>query len=190
MTSIERSKKRLSFSAPVAKPKGCGQASQGSERHCWRKPAWLFGFGCQWQPIRDSRAIVWIQCYATKRRVLDNGRFLRHRFSPKPKVIATANSLPKKNTLPKRRCPRRCKPERDNGASGVSRPNIALTTKPRPRVKNMLGDPVRYPTAPSTELIVPAFSSERTTIVTVSIGKRPTTASANARANTSIVIGP
>ena len=47
-----------------------------------------------------------------------NGRFLRHRFSPKPKVIATTNSLPQKEiTLLKRRRPRRGKPERDNGAN-------------------------------------------------------------------------
>ena len=30
-----------------------------------------------------------------------NGRFLRHRFSPKPKVIATPNSLPKRNHVAK-----------------------------------------------------------------------------------------
>ena len=33
--------------------------------------------------------------------VPDNGRFLRHRFSPKPKVIATQNSLPKRNHVAK-----------------------------------------------------------------------------------------
>ena len=110
MTSIERSKKRLSFSAPVAKPKGCGQASQGSERHCWRKPAWLFGFGCQWQPIRDSRAIVWIQCYATKRRVLDNGRFLRHPSPAEPKDVESPRIVPSDRTLSKERgCARVCR---------------------------------------------------------------------------------
>ena len=41
-------------------------------------------------------------------------------------------------TLPKRRCPRRCKPERDNGASEICKPSDAPRTKPRPCVKTML----------------------------------------------------
>ena len=31
----------------------------------------------------------------------DNGRFLRHRFSPKPTSVATSNSLPKRNHVAK-----------------------------------------------------------------------------------------
>ena len=69
-----------------------------------------------------------------------NGRFLRHRFSPKPKVIATSNQFTKK----KQACQR-------GGVRGVAnkprqrserrfKPNDAPRTKPRPCVKTMLAD--------------------------------------------------
>ena len=69
-----------------------------------------------------------------------NGRFLRHRFSPKPINVATAISLPKEHALPKRRCPRRGKPKRDNGAKERGKPIDAPRTKPWPCVKTMLYD--------------------------------------------------
>ena len=46
----------------------------------------------------------------------------------------------KDTTLPKRRCPRRCKPMNYNGAIEYRKPNDAPTTKPWPSVKNMLAD--------------------------------------------------
>ena len=49
----------------------------------------------------------------------------------------------KEKTLPKRRCPRRGKPERDNGANQFCKPNDASMTKPRPCVKPMLADAMR-----------------------------------------------
>ena len=47
----------------------------------------------------------------------------------------------KEITLPKRRCPRRCKPKRANGANESCKPNDDLKTNPRPCVKTMLCDP-------------------------------------------------
>ena len=44
----------------------------------------------------------------------------------------------KETTLPKRRCPRRCKPICDNGANRRGKPNYAPTTKPGPCVKTMV----------------------------------------------------
>ena len=44
----------------------------------------------------------------------------------------------KEITLPKRRCPRRGKPTRDNGVNEIRKPNHAPKTKPRPCVKTML----------------------------------------------------
>ena len=46
----------------------------------------------------------------------------------------------KETTLPKRRCPRRRKPTRDNGAKVRGKPYDAPTTKPWPCVKTMLCD--------------------------------------------------
>ena len=46
----------------------------------------------------------------------------------------------KETTLPKRRCPRRCKPTRDNGAKDLGKPNDTPRTKPWPCVKTMLCD--------------------------------------------------
>ena len=46
----------------------------------------------------------------------------------------------KESRLPKRRCPRRGKPARHNGANKRGKPNDAPTTKPWPCVKNMLCD--------------------------------------------------
>ena len=67
-----------------------------------------------------------------------NGRFLRHRFSPKPEVIATANSLPKRNHAAKeavsaaRQTKTRLRSER------ICKSNDAPRAKPRPCVKTML----------------------------------------------------
>jgi len=61
-----------------------------------------------------------------------NGKFLRHRFSSKPKVIATPHSLPKRNHVAK------------EAVRGVANQNAtkerAPRTKPRPCVKTMLCD--------------------------------------------------
>ena len=46
-------------------------------------------------------------------------------------------------TLPKRRCPRRCKPARDNGANEHDKPNDAPGTKPWSCVKTMLSGGLR-----------------------------------------------
>ena len=70
-----------------------------------------------------------------------NGRFLRHRFSPKRQQASQHQTVYQKDTtLPKRRCPRRCKPMNYNGAIEYRKPNDAPTTKPWPSVKNMLPD--------------------------------------------------
>ena len=60
---------------------------------------------------------------------------LRSQKSSQHKIV-----YQKENALPKRRCPRRCKPERDNGANEPCKPNDAPKTKPRPCVKTMLAD--------------------------------------------------
>ena len=74
----------------------------------------------------------------------------RRAFAAQRKVFTTPHShrrqkasqhisvYQKETTLPKRRCPRRDKPARDNGAKARGKPNDAPTTKPWPCVKTML----------------------------------------------------
>ena len=50
----------------------------------------------------------------------------------------------KETALPKRRCPRRGKPKRHNGAIARGKPNGAPRTKPWPCVKIMLADTVSH----------------------------------------------
>ena len=67
-----------------------------------------------------------------------NGRFLRHRFSPKSKSVATPFSLPKRNYVAKEAVSAvwQTSPRQRSGQYG--KPNDAPTTKPRPCVKTML----------------------------------------------------
>ena len=71
----------------------------------------------------------------------DNGRFLRHRFSPKPKVIATQNSLPKRNHVAKEAVSAALQTMTRRQSERICKPNDAPTTKPRPCVKTMLYAP-------------------------------------------------
>ena len=64
-------------------------------------------FDASWR-VGQIRVEAGVTAYAagekvsiTHQLVPDNGRFLRHRFSPKPKVIATQISLPKRNHVAK-----------------------------------------------------------------------------------------
>ena len=67
-----------------------------------------------------------------------NGRFLRHRFSPKPKVIATTNSLPKRNHVAKEAVSAAWETRTRKRSEQRGKPNDAPKTKPRPCVKTML----------------------------------------------------
>ena len=69
-----------------------------------------------------------------------NGRFLRHRFSPKPKVIATQSSLPKRNHVAKEAVSAAWQTKTRQRSERISKPNDAPKTKPRPCVKTMLCD--------------------------------------------------
>ena len=70
----------------------------------------------------------------------DNGRFLRNRFSTKPKVIATQNSLPKRNRVAKEVVSAARQTKTRQRSERIGKPNDAPMTKPRPCVKTMLGD--------------------------------------------------
>ena len=72
-----------------------------------------------------------------------NGRFLRHRFSPKPKVIASQNSLPKRNHVAKEAVSAARQTKTRQRSERTCKPNDAPKTKPRPCVKTMLHDPVK-----------------------------------------------
>ena len=69
-----------------------------------------------------------------------NGRFLRHRFSPKPKVIATQNSLPKRNHVAKEAVSAALPTNARQRSERICKPNDAPRAKPRPCVKTMLAD--------------------------------------------------
>ena len=73
----------------------------------------------------------------------DNGRFLRHRFSPKPKVIATPFSLPRKNHVAKQAVSAALRTKPRQRSERNLQTNDVPTTKPRPCVKTMLHDPVK-----------------------------------------------
>ena len=64
-----------------------------------------------------------------------NGRFLRHRFSPKPKVIATQNSLPKRKHVAKEAVSAALQTKTRQRSERICKPNDAPKTKPRPCVK-------------------------------------------------------
>ena len=74
-----------------------------------------------------------------------NGRFLRHRFSPKPKVIATPISLPKRNHVAKEAVSTALQTNARQRSDKRGKPNDAPTTKPWPCVKTMLGDRRLWP---------------------------------------------
>ena len=85
-----------------------------------------------------------------------NGRFLRHRFSPKPTNVATPNSLPKRINVAKETVSAawQTRTHHRNGRPG--KPNDVPITKPRPCVKNMLHDRwlgVRFPFQQMAEAI-------------------------------------
>jgi len=67
-----------------------------------------------------------------------SGRFLRHRFSPKPKVVATPNSLPKRNHIAKEAVSAARQTKTRQRSERICEPNDAPRTKPRPCVKTML----------------------------------------------------
>ena len=69
-----------------------------------------------------------------------NGRFLRHRFSPKPKVIATQNSLPKRNHVAKEAVSAAWQTKTRQRSERIRKPNDAPRAKPRPCVNTMLCD--------------------------------------------------
>ena len=70
-----------------------------------------------------------------------NGRFLRHRFSPKPKSVATPNTLPKRNHVAKQAVSAAWQTKTRQRSERICKPNDAPKTKPRPCVKTMLHDP-------------------------------------------------
>ena len=70
-----------------------------------------------------------------------NGRFLRHRFSLKPEVIATRKSLPKRNHVAKEAVSAALPTNARQRSERICKPNDAPRTKPRPCVKTMLCDP-------------------------------------------------
>ena len=72
-----------------------------------------------------------------------NGRFLRHRFSPKPKVIATLFSLPKIDHVAKEAVSAAWQTRTRQRSERICKPNDAPKTKPRLCVKTMLCDPTR-----------------------------------------------
>ena len=57
--------------------------------------------------------------------VTDNGRFLRHRFSTKPKVIASQNSLPKRNHVAKKAVSAAWQTETRQWSERICKPNDA-----------------------------------------------------------------
>ena len=67
-----------------------------------------------------------------------NGRFLRHRFSPKPLSVATALSLPKRTRVAKEAVSAALQTSTRQRSERRFKPNDAPTTKPRPYVKTML----------------------------------------------------
>ena len=69
-----------------------------------------------------------------------NGRFLRHRFSPKPTNVASQNSLPKRNHVAKEAVSAAWQTRTRQRSERSCKPNDAPRTKPRPCVKTMLGD--------------------------------------------------
>ena len=106
----------------------------------------------RWDRIRRLRAAVGIRvvnamCHAQYGRS-PNGRFLRHRFSPKSKSAATPNSLPKRNHVAKEAVSAVLQTRMHQRSERTCKPNDAPRTKPRPCVKTMLCDRctrVRHP---------------------------------------------
>ena len=77
-----------------------------------------------------------------------NGRFLRHRFSPKLKVIAIQKSLPKRIHVAKEAVSAALQTRTRHQSDQHDKPKDTPTTKPRPCVKTMLCDRctrVRHP---------------------------------------------
>ena len=72
-----------------------------------------------------------------------NGRFLRHRFSPKSKSVATVISLPKRNHVAKETVSAAWQTRTRQRSERICKPNDAPKTKPRPCVKPMLADAMR-----------------------------------------------
>ena len=66
--------------------------------------------------------------------------FLRHRFSPKSKSVATQNSLPKRNHVAKEAVSAARQTKTRQRSERRRKPNDAPRTKPRPCVKTMLHD--------------------------------------------------
>ena len=69
-----------------------------------------------------------------------NGRFLRHRFSPKLEVIAIQNSLPKRKHGAKETVSAALQTRSRQRSERICKPNDVPRTKPRPCVKTMLRD--------------------------------------------------
>ena len=67
-----------------------------------------------------------------------NGRFLRHRFSPKSTNVATVNSLPKRNHVAKEAVSAAWQTRTRQRSERICKPNDAPMTKPWPSVKTML----------------------------------------------------
>ena len=67
-----------------------------------------------------------------------NGRFLRHRFSPKPTNAATEMSLPKCNPAAKEAVSAALQTRTRQRSGRICKPNDLPKTKPRPCVKTML----------------------------------------------------
>ena len=65
-------------------------------------------------------------------------KVLRHRFSPKPKVIAIENSLPKRNRVAKEAVSAAWQTSTRQRSERICKPNDAPRTKPRSCVKTML----------------------------------------------------
>ena len=81
----------------------------------------------------------------------DNGRFLRHRFSPKSTSVATQISLPKRNRVAKEAVSAARQTKRCHRSEQHGKPNDSPTTKPRPCVKTMLCDRSHQVEADHTE---------------------------------------
>ena len=94
-----------------------------------------------------------------------NGRFLRHRFSPKPKVIATPNSLPKRIHVAKEAVSAAWQTKTRHRSDRRGKPNESPKTKPRPCVKNMLCAPLRYGEIPISRKVCPAQITDEPTIL-------------------------
>ena len=92
--------------------------------HCYRPPG--IGMDCHQCPFSPH-----------------NGRFLRHRFSPKPKVYATPDSLPKRKHVAKEAVSAALQTRTRQRSERRFKPNDAPKTKPRPCVKTMLCDRLR-----------------------------------------------